>query len=734
MSVSAPELAILSRLLDEALDLDAAGRASWLDGLAESERHLEPLLREMLAENERARTLGFLSAMPSLDPGADSDGATARAGEIVGAYRLLREIGRGGMGEVWLAERADGVFRREIALKLPRLAWGSGLAQRMAREREIGALLEHPNIARLYDAGVDDRGPPFLALEHVSGQPIDVWCDEHKVSLRERLKLIMQVARAVSYAHGRLVVHRDLKPCNILVTADGQAHLLDFGIAKLLDEAASGNDGRTEEHGRVMTPHYASPEQMCGDVVTVQSDVFSLGVLAYELVCGSRPWSPRRKTLGALEESMLEGDAALASSRARNKAEANALRGEIDSILAKALRREPAQRYLSADAMASDIEHHLAGERVLAQPDRALYRLRKAFVRHRVGFVSVFAVMTAIMGGSAVAVVQANRAARSAERERVAGGADAVRSNQLRVSLWAGMAAMSQVPVRDALKVVESGRRGVESQGVAIPDAIRSQMTFDYATLLARRGEVAEAIPLMVLSGASLRRESDAPISLSNLVLEEGNMYMLAGEHEKADAAFRELQRQWIVAGMNTSPKITMAYVNLALNQMMLGRLDTARDWLDRSPVVAPLVGDPESGDAYAQAVGWERARLDLLQGRPDEALHRIEALQDFDDFETQLGIAGLRAEIDCAAGRAREGSARMRLVVKGRSEFSGYEGDPVLGRHLAVARLCALTERHVREAREFAERSHQVFAREPRVSPYFKEPLARLDRRLSGE
>src|SRR6185503_16576262 len=226
----------------------------------------------------------------------------------------------------------------------PRLAWGAGLAERMACERDIGALLAHPNIARLYDAGVDASGRPYLALEYIDGQPLDAWCDSQALGVPERLRLFLQVARAVAYAHGRLVVHRDLKPSNVLVTADGQAHLLDFGIARLLHDAAPGDLGLTQEQGRVLTPHYASPEQIQGEPITVASDVYSLGVLLYELLTAPLPFQ--------------------ASTRARDNGTARALRGEIDAILGRALKRVPASRYAGVDALVQDIERHLNGERV----------------------------------------------------------------------------------------------------------------------------------------------------------------------------------------------------------------------------------------------------------------------------------------------------------------------------------------------------------------------------------
>ena len=418
MALLASDIAGLSRLLDEAMDLPLAQREAWFNSLPETERRYEPMLRPMLAERDSDATPDFLAAMPSLPDEAREEDSAA-AGDLIGPYRLIREVGRGGMGAVWLAERCDGNLKREVALKLPRLAWGTGLAERMARERDIGALLAHPHIARLYDAGVDQRGRPYLALEYIEGQALDVWCSSRALPLRERLRLFLQVVRAVAYAHGRLVVHRDLKPSNVLVSADGQAHLLDFGIAKMLTDADAAEAGLTQQQGQALTPHYAAPEQLRGEAITVASDIYSLGVLLYRLLTDQQPHEPRRSSLAALEEAILEGAPAPASSRVTDKALAKALRGDLDAILAKALRQDPNQRYATADALADDLERHLRGDAVLAQPDSLGYRLRKTLARHRWSLAAGAAILVATLTGAGVSVVQAQRANAESQRARM---------------------------------------------------------------------------------------------------------------------------------------------------------------------------------------------------------------------------------------------------------------------------------------------------------------------------
>ena len=283
---------VFSALLDRALELPPPDRLAWLDTLDAEHEALKPALRSVLQRSSGAETAQWLSTLPRSDgPVPALDESDLKAGALVGPYRLLRELGVGGMGAVWLAERADGTLKRQVALKLPRASWARGLAERMARERDILASLEHPNIARLYDAGTDAQGRPFLALEYVEGQPIDVYCREHGLGVRERVTLLLQVAQAVAFAHSRLVVHRDLKPSNVLVTADGQVRLLDFGIAKLMEGDRTQETQLTQLAGQALTLDYASPEQIRGEQIGTASDVYSLGVVSYELLAGASPTS-----------------------------------------------------------------------------------------------------------------------------------------------------------------------------------------------------------------------------------------------------------------------------------------------------------------------------------------------------------------------------------------------------------------------------------------------------------
>jgi len=416
MPLSAAELATLNQLLIEVLDLEPAQRASWLEALPPQVDALRPTLRDLLDRADAPETHDFLHTLPKLDRGDDTAQATHREGDTVGPYRLLRAIGRGGMGAVWLAERVDGAPKRQVALKLPLLAAQPLMRQRLAIERDILAALEHPHIARLYDAGVDASGQPYLALEYVEGEAIDAYCRGRALGIDARLALFVQVASAVAHAHAKLVLHRDLKPGNILVTADAQARLLDFGIAKLLQDDPPGDGALTQMAGRALTPDYAAPEQILGQPMTVASDVYSLGVVLFELLTGERPYRLAQDSPAALADSIRAVRMPLPSTVATDPKAKRRLAGDLDTIVLKALKAAPAERYPTVNALIDDLERLRDGHPILARPDSAGYRLRKFVARNRLPVASAVAVLLAVFAGAGAALWQARSAA--TERDR----------------------------------------------------------------------------------------------------------------------------------------------------------------------------------------------------------------------------------------------------------------------------------------------------------------------------
>lgn len=423
MALRADQLPALDRLLARMLALPAAEQAAWVDALQGEDAALAPSLRDLLAQP------GLLDGVTPGDAAGDAWSTPLRgaiadavlatpafcAGQAVGPYRLLSPLGEGGMGVVWLAERADGTLRRQVALKLVR----PGLAQwrldaRFERERDILGSLEHPHIARLYEAGTTQQGQAFLAMEYVAGRPLTEHADAAGLDVPARLRLFLQVLGAVQHAHQRLVVHRDIKPSNILVDAQGSVRLLDFGIAQLQDERQP-QTALTELGQALLTPQYASPEQVAHAPVSTASDLYSLGVVLCALLSGQGPYATTRDTRAALEEAILQGDLRRPSQLAPPARRA-ALRGDLDTVVGKALQRDPAQRYPSADAFAQDLQRHLAGVPVLAHPDSLGYRARKFTARNRLAVAAGSAVTLALLLGLGLTAWQASLARQQAAR------------------------------------------------------------------------------------------------------------------------------------------------------------------------------------------------------------------------------------------------------------------------------------------------------------------------------
>ena len=338
-----------------AADLAPAARAAYLAEACAGDPTLRDEVLALLAADGRANASPFITGAVAAAAEAVAGAAPpapSRLGERVGPYRLVRELGRGGMGTVYLAERADGQYQASVAIKFVRGSLAAPeLARRLVAERQILAGLTHPNIAWLLDGGTATDGTPYLVMEHVAGEAIDTWCERRGLGLAARLALFRRVAAAVQYAHQALVVHRDLKPSNILVTADGTPKLVDFGIAKLL----AGEGAETTATVRALTPAYAAPEQVLGDRITVATDVYGLGGVLYRLLAGRAPLDLAGLSPGEIEHRICEQSPAAPSAAARGAASAwrRSLKGDLDTIVLTALSKEPGRRYATAEALAT---------------------------------------------------------------------------------------------------------------------------------------------------------------------------------------------------------------------------------------------------------------------------------------------------------------------------------------------------------------------------------------------
>jgi WD40 repeat protein/serine/threonine protein kinase len=448
----------LSQLLDETIDLSPAQRSEWLISLAQREAAWGAYLSNLFAsqDGDEKKILETQSHLARRLASMTDDDASL-VGKQFGAYRVLSLLGHGGMGSVWLAERVDGLFTRQVALKLVHPALVNRVVtERAVREREILASLNHPNIARLIDAGVSQEGQTYLALEYIPGVPLTTYCDQHGLSIRQRLELFLQVLSAVQYAHAHLVIHRDLKPSNVMVTETGRAYLLDFGIAKLLTDGEAKETELTRLGGRAMTADYAAPEQIAGAPITTAADVYALGVMLYEVLIGERPYRLKRDTRGALEEAILNADpvapsrATVSDAAAGKRATtlrrlAKSFEGDLDTIVVKALKKSPAERYRTVDAFGEDIERYLRGDVVLAQRDSMAYRAVKFAGRYRVAIGAASVLILSLAGGLAATTFEAKQASRQRDEAIAA---------QLRLQTQSAAARLQQGEVPEALGII----------------------------------------------------------------------------------------------------------------------------------------------------------------------------------------------------------------------------------------------------------------------------------------
>ncbi|MGH7527388.1 MAG: serine/threonine-protein kinase, partial [Gemmatimonadales bacterium] len=559
----------LEEVLDAALELPSDDRVSFVERACGTQELLRNRARAVLGAAERAGDFlerpadafaaGLLREIAAeAEFGLVSDESGSVAGGRLGPYRLVRELGRGGMGAVYLAERDDEQYDRRVAIKVvPAGLLSGGLRMRFLLERRILASLEHPNIARLYDAGVGEDGTPYFVMEYVEGRPIDLHCDEGRLPIRARLALFDQCCDAVQFAHRNLVVHRDLKPGNILVSNDGVVKLLDFGIAKLLRTEVDGGTTLTGLGGfQPLTPEYASPEQLRAEPVSTATDVYALGVLLFELLAGCWPYHPRDRSVLSYERAVLEqdpdrpsaaitrtpDDPAVGERRSTTPAGLRRqLRGDLDNIVLTALRKEPERRYPSVQHLRDDVRHYLESRPVSARPATWGYRTRRFVRRNRVGVAAAAVVVGALIAGLAGTAWQARAASREARR------ADQVR--QFVVELF-------QVSDPDRAKgdtitaraLLDRGAERLDTELAAEPE-LRAEMLAVLGGIYQKLGVYDRARPLLeealAVRGARLGpRHLDAARSaadLASLLYEQGQYPRAEKLTRSALAVQREL-------------------------------------------------------------------------------------------------------------------------------------------------------------------------------------------------
>ncbi|HPK65052.1 MAG TPA: serine/threonine-protein kinase [Thermoanaerobaculia bacterium] len=712
----------IRRLAGELDELDGAAREARLAGVAPP---VAAEVRALLAADDAALShrleaavghgaADWLAAQRAAapEPGAGGD----LAGSRLGVWRLERPLGRGGMAEVWAASRADGEYRQEVAVKLLKRGMDSDeIVARFRRERQILAQLVHPAIARLLDGGVAPDGRPYFVLERVDGEPITQWCAAHGAELRRRVELLLEVAAAVAAAHRQLVVHRDLKPANILVTPAGRVKLLDFGIAKLLAPDAGEAADATRTGVRLLTPAYAAPEQLRGEPVSTATDVYALGVLAYELFTGQLPHRRAGRdtaTLTAADEpaiprpstAVLTATAAgsgdgMADPRARRRL-ARELAGDLDTIVLVALRPQPERRYGSVEAFAADLRNWLEERPIAARPDSVGYRFRSFVRRHSFGVSAALAILVALLGGLAATVWQAGRARANA----VAAAAHAHRAERVKEFLiglfevadpdQSGLGSVTAAELLD-----QAGHR--LSRELATEPAIQAELLTTVARIDRSLGRLdsAESLARAALASpavaASDRHRGAALATLGSVLLAQGRL----DEAERELAAGREL-----LGHDPAADELAVARVESDLAQVAFWRddLDRAREleagvWR----TYRRLLGEENVLTAIHQrnlgVILYQQERLDEAEAlmRASQATLVRELGADHPNVaQSYVNLAALLESRD----RAKEAERLYRQALEIRRRHLG-DAHPATGQSLQLLGVLLLEQRRYDEA-----------------------------------
>ncbi|MHB8812244.1 MAG: serine/threonine-protein kinase [Steroidobacteraceae bacterium] len=693
----------LSPHLDRVLGLPEEQWPAYLTALERDDPAAAAELDRLLRARQDARFTGFLDRAvpyPQLPPAP-----TPLIGRCVGSYVIEAEIGHGGMGGVWRAKRMDGRYDASVAIKLLHLAWlGRAGEQRFLLEGRLLARLDHPNIARLIDAGVLEDGQPYLVLEYVEGRPIDAHCDTVALDTEARIRLFLEVTDAVAHAHRHLIVHRDLKPSNVLVTLEGSVKLLDFGIAKLVDTSPNSPPTRTMLQG--FTPRYAAPEQLLGNPVTTATDVYALGIMLYELLVGRHPFARSPTTAGTdaeLMHSTLTTPPPRASLAATAQAGRRRMLGDLDNILAKALEKDPGDRYESVGALANDLRRFLAHEPVQARPITVGYRASRFVRRHRGGVASATLIALALIGTSVFALVQmldarARRDQALAEAQRAQAEADLTefvigdslsripgdlvrdrldRARQFIARRYARSPALAAWLLVDVSgRYIEIGEyrtaaaviRDVEAINSRVHDPmITAQFACDHAGDLVLAGDLTHAQTSLATGLESLRRVGDPrPAIVASCADSAGLVWQAQGDYGQAVAREREAQHMLVAAGMYGASRYTSTTNNLGRALMMAG--DYRGSWTVMRDLLALVRAMGRSGTSSYWAMMHNACRALLGGGQPRQAVEFVDqaladARREDPTFQLPYTVAGCRATARVLEGDPAADADLMRAA-----------------------------------------------------------------------
>jgi eukaryotic-like serine/threonine-protein kinase len=619
-----------STQLDHALELDDGQRELWLEALQERDPLLAERLRSVLAVSQRPGFSEFLAGPPPLVPPALNSGTLI--GQSVGNYVIDAEIGRGGMGSVWRAHRADGRYDGNVAVKFVHAVWsGRSGEDRFRTEGILLGRLEHPNIARLLDAGMLGATQPYLVLEYVVGDPIDVYCEGHALGTEPRLRLFLDVLDAVSHAHNHLIVHRDLKPSNVFVTRDGTVKLLDFGIAKLLDEETGMGD-LTVSGLSALTPQYAAPEQLLGQPVTTATDVYALGSLLYLLLAGTHALPADARSKAEILKAITTSSPPLASTVARLPCVSRrTLEGDLDNILHKALKKIPAERYASAAALGEDLRRHLAHQPIQARPDTLGYRTAKFVRRRRGGVAATLLCVVAIISGLVGTSWQARRADAAAmlaseQRERAL---EQLNYAQATSEFFESLLQQGSDRPFTTPELLARGEKLIQGQFTNDP-ALRAKLLLTLADLYGQAAQQAKAEQLQAAAQRLAYQSTDRSLQIEadcDLAHERGDQRLFEKALPALDTA---------IANAEATPTIdreVLAECRIERSEVRLEHGDTALALADAETALS-LLGPAHDGQTVllitarivvadakaalgddAAAVREYRAAIDLLSG-----------------------------------------------------------------------------------------------------------------------